>query len=65
MLAVEHLCVRSSYALLTPIQNLCFLRVSIEAAYDSHHISQCVDNNLKDRANAIKAVETEKRGAQK
>ncbi len=50
---------------LTSVQKLCILRVLIEAAYDSYHISKCVDSNIKDRANAVKALETEERKAKK
>jgi len=48
---------------LTSVQKLCILRVLIEAAYDSYHISKCVDGNIKDRANAVKALEAEERKA--
>lgn len=50
---------------LTSVQKLCILRVLIEAAYDSYHISKCVDGNIKDRANAVKALEAEERKAKK
>lgn len=63
--AIEHLCTGSSYMVLTSVQKLCILRLLVEAAYDSYHISKCVDGNIKDRANAVKALEAEERKAKK
>jgi len=63
--AIDQLCAGVSYMSLTSVQKLCILRVLIEAAYDSYHVSQCVDNNLKDRVSAMKALDTEERRAKK
>ncbi len=50
---------------LMSVQKLCILCVLIEAAQDLYHISKCVDGNIKDRANAVQALEAEEWKAKK
>ena len=63
--AVEHLCSGKDYLSLTALQRLCILRVLIEAAYDTHHINQCVQDNINARTTAIKQLDNEERRAKK
>ena len=63
--AVEHLCSGRDYLSLTALQRLCILRVLIEAAYDTYHINQCVQDNINARTTAIKQLENEERRAKK
>mmetsp|Transcript_27717 Transcript_27717/g.31999 ORF Transcript_27717/g.31999 Transcript_27717/m.31999 type:complete len:1553 (+) Transcript_27717:169-4827(+) len=63
--ATEYLCSGKSYANLSIAQKVCIFRVLIEAAYDTHKIAQCVEDNFRARQNAVKALENEERRAKK
>ena len=63
--AVQHLCSGNNYADLSPVQKLCILRVLVEAAYDSQRVFSCVEDNIKSRITASKALDNEKRRAKK
>ena len=63
--AVRHLCNGNDYLSLTPLQRLSILRVLIEAAYDTHHVHQCVQDNINARKSADKQLENEERRAKK
>lgn len=64
-MAVEHLCSGGDYLDLSPVQRLCILRVLVEAAYDTHTVSDVVDGNFKQRISASKTVDAEERKAKK
>jgi len=64
--AIRHLCGEGKdYLSLTPIHRLCILRTLIEAAYDTHHIHQCIQDNIKSSIGAMKQLENEKRKVKK
>lgn len=63
--AVDHLCSGKDYLTLSALQRLCILRVLIEAAYDTHHIYQCIQDNINARRTASKQLENEERRAKK
>jgi hypothetical protein len=63
--AVEHLCSGKDYLSLSALQRLCILRILIEAAYDTHHINQCIQDNINASTTAIKQLENEERRAKK
>jgi len=63
--AIHHLCEGKDYLDLTPVKRLCILRTLIEAAYDTHRIHQCVQDNIQSRIGAEKLLENEKRRARK
>ncbi|KAL7471338.1 hypothetical protein ACHAXS_013445 [Conticribra weissflogii] len=44
---------------------LCIFRILIEAAYDTYHVQQSIEDNFKARMNAIKALDAEERRAKK
>ena len=59
--AFEHLCAGGNYLDLSPLERLCILRVLIDAAYDTLRLHEIVDSNHKQRTNAAKALEQEKK----
>ena len=63
--AVSHLSQGGDYLELNSVQRLCILRVLVEAAYDTQRVSQCVENNIKDRINAVRALDVEERRAKR
>jgi len=63
--AITHLCDGKDYLELTAVQRLCILRILIEAAYDTYHVQQSIEDNFKARMNAIKALDAEERRAKK
>jgi hypothetical protein len=63
--AADHLCAGGNYLDLAPLERLCILRVLIDAAYDTRRLHEVVDNNIKQRKNAAKALDTEQKKAKK
>jgi len=63
--AVDHLCSGKDYLTLSALQRLCILRVLIEAAYDTQHVYQCIQDNINARRTASKQLENEERRAKK
>lgn len=63
--AVEHLSKGNDYLQLDPVQRLCLLRILIDAAYDTEHVYQCIQDNIKSRISAVKQLENEERRAKK
>ena len=64
-IAIKHLCDGNDYLELTAVQRLCILRILVEAAYDTHHVQQNIEDNFKARMNAMKALDAEERRAKK
>lgn len=64
-LAIQHLCDGLDYLNLSAVQRLCIFRLLIEAAYDTQHVQQHIDDNFKARTNAVKALDAEERRAKK
>lgn len=62
---VSYLCKGGDYLALGPLQRLCVLRILIEAAYDTDHIYQCVQDNITSRKNAVSQLEKEEKNARK
>ena len=62
---VSYLCKGGNYLVLGPLQRLCILRILIEAAYDTDHIYQCVQDNITSRKNAVSQLEKEEKNARK
>ena len=63
--AIQQLCDGNDYLALTAVQRLCIFRILIEAAYDTHHVQQTIEDNFKARMNAVKALDAEERRAKK
>jgi len=63
--AINHLCDGKGYLDLNAVQRLCILRILIEAAYDTNHVQQSIEDNFKARINAVKALDAEERRAKK
>eukprot|EP00804_Cyclotella_cryptica_P003333 CCRYP_012832-RA/>CCRYP_012832-RA protein AED:0.04 eAED:0.04 QI:150/1/1/1/1/1/3/177/1597 len=63
--AIQHLCDGDDYLALSAVQRLCIFRILIEAAYDTHHVQQTIEDNFKARMNAVKALDAEERRAKK
>ncbi len=61
----KYLCKGGNYLTLNPLQRLCILRILIEAAYDTDHIYQCVQDNITSRKNAVTQLEKEEKNARK
>lgn len=63
--AVQHLSEGNDYLQLDPVQRLCLLRIIVDAAYDTEHVYQCIQDNIKSRISAVKQLENEERRAKK
>jgi len=63
--AIEHLASGKHYLQLSVVQRLCLLRLLIEAAYDTSRLYEVISGNVKQRSNAIKALEVEQRRAKR
>ena len=63
--AVDFLCKGGNYLELSPLERLCLLRILIEAAYDTIHMHQCVQDNITSRKNAVTQLEREEKNARK
>ena len=63
--AINHLCDGKDYLDLNSVQKLSILRILIEAAYDTHVVQSCIEDNFKARINAVKALDAEERRAKK
>lgn len=63
--AINHLCDGNDYLALNAVQRLCIFRILIEAAYDTLHVQQNIEDNFKARMNATKALDAEERRAKK
>lgn len=63
--AIEHLCSGHCYLDLSPLERLNILRLLIEAAYDTGRVYDVVNGNYKQRASALKSLDTEQRRAKK
>ncbi len=61
----DFLCTGGNYLDLSPLERLSLLRVLMEAAYDTVHVHQCVQDNITARKNAITQLEKEERNAKK
>ena len=59
------LCNGGDYLQLSPLERLSVLRILIEAAYDTVHVYQCVEDNINARRNATTQLEKEERNARK
>lgn len=63
--AINHLCDGNDYLTLNAVQRLSILRILIEAAYDTSHVSQTIEDNFNARTNAGKALDAEEKRAKK
>lgn len=63
--AVQRLLKGNDYLELDPVQRLSLLRIIIDAAYDTEHVYQCIQDNIKSRISAVKQLENEERRAKK
>lgn len=63
--AVHLLCNGKDYLSLSPLQRLCLLRVLIQAAYETNHVQQCVQDNINARESSVKQLENEEKRARK
>eukprot|EP00551_Chaetoceros_affinis_P012548 CAMPEP_0203679712 /NCGR_PEP_ID=MMETSP0090-20130426/36666_1 /ASSEMBLY_ACC=CAM_ASM_001088 /TAXON_ID=426623 /ORGANISM="Chaetoceros affinis, Strain CCMP159" /LENGTH=1444 /DNA_ID=CAMNT_0050547455 /DNA_START=38 /DNA_END=4369 /DNA_ORIENTATION=- len=63
--AAKFLTSGGDYLELNPLQRLGILRILIEAAYDTYHVHQCVQENITARKNAVTQLEKEERNARK
>jgi hypothetical protein len=59
--AIAHLTSGGNYLQLSTCERLCVLRLLIEAAYDTNRVHEVVSGNIKQRTNAMKALEVEQR----
>lgn len=61
--AADHLASGGNYLDLSPLERLCILRLLVEAAYDTDRVREVVSGNYKQRTSAMKALEVERRRA--